>query len=44
MGEVAHGSIHYRALFMVGIILFLASLVINYIAQIIVRKYRISIG
>ena len=44
MGEVAHGSIHYRALFMVGIILFLASLVINYVAQMIVRKYRISIG
>jgi phosphate transport system permease protein len=44
MGEVAQGSIHYRALFMVGIILFLASLLINYLAQIIVRKYRISIG
>jgi len=44
MGEVAQGSIHYRALFMVGIILFFASLVINYIAQKVVRKYRISIG
>jgi phosphate transport system permease protein len=44
MGEVAQGSIHYRALFMVGIILFLLSLLINYIAQKVVRKYRISIG
>ncbi len=44
MGEVAQGSIHYRALFMVGIILFLLSLLINYIAQRVVRKYRISIG
>ena len=44
MGEVAQGSIHYRALFMVGIILFFASLIINYIAQKVVRKYRISIG
>jgi phosphate transport system permease protein len=44
MGEVAQGSIHYRALFMVGIILFLLSLLINYIAQKVVRRYRISIG
>ena len=29
---------------MVGIILFLLSLLINYIAQRVVRKYRISIG
>jgi phosphate transport system permease protein len=44
MGEVAQASIHYRALFMVGIILFLVSLLINFIAQKVVRKYRISIG
>ena len=44
MGEVAQGSIHYRALFMVGIILFLVSLVINFVAQRVVRRYRISIG
>ena len=29
MGEVVQGSIHYRALFMVGIVLFLLSLAIN---------------
>jgi phosphate transport system permease protein len=44
MGEVVTGSIHYRALFMVGIVLFLLSLGINYVAQIIVRRYSISIG
>lgn len=44
MGEVVHGSIHYRALFVVGILLFFLSLVINYLAQGVVRRYRISIG
>ena len=44
MGEVVNGSIHYRALFMVGIVLFLLSLLINYLAQHIVRRYRTSIG
>jgi phosphate transport system permease protein len=41
MGEVVHGSIHYRALFVVGILLFVLSLVINYAAQKIVRRYRL---
>ena len=31
MGEVEFGSIHYRALFMVGITLFLISLMVNYL-------------
>lgn len=44
MGEVVRGSIHYRALFVVGIVLFFIALLINYIAQGIVRRYRISIG
>jgi len=44
MGEVVRGSIHYRALFVVGIVLFFLALLINYLAQKIVRKYRISIG
>ena len=44
MGEVVPGSIHYRALFMVGIVLFLLALLINFIAQKIVARYRISIG
>ena len=43
-GEVAVGSIHRRALFMVGIVLFFLALVINYVAQRIVHRYRVSIG
>lgn len=44
MGEVVPGSIHYRALFMVGIVLFILALGINFLAQRIVHRYRISIG
>ncbi|PTY01098.1 phosphate ABC transporter permease subunit PstC [Opitutus sp. ER46] len=44
MGEVVRGSIHYRALFVVGLVLFLLSLLINFAAQKVVRRYRISIG
>lgn len=44
MGEVVRGSIHYRALFVVGLTLFLLSLIINYAAQGIVRRYRLPIG
>ncbi|HEY0864897.1 MAG TPA: phosphate ABC transporter permease subunit PstC [Lacunisphaera sp.] len=44
MGEVVRNSIHYRALFMVGVVLFLISLLINWLAQKIVRRYRISTG
>jgi phosphate transport system permease protein len=44
MGEVVRGGIHYRALFVVGIVLFFLSLLINYLAQGLVRRYRISIG
>jgi phosphate transport system permease protein len=41
MGEVVRHSIHYRALFMVGAVLFLISLLINWLAQKIVRRYRL---
>jgi phosphate transport system permease protein len=44
MGEVVRGSIHYRALFMVGLVLFVLTLGINYLAQRIVSRYRMSIG
>lgn len=44
MGEVVRNSIHYRALFMVGVVLFMISLTVNFLAQKIVRRYRISIG
>jgi phosphate transport system permease protein len=44
MGEVVRGSIHYRALFMVGLVLFGLTLLINYGAQKLVHRYRMSIG
>lgn len=44
MGEVVRNSIHYRALFMVGVVLFVISMLINWLAQKIVRRYRISSG
>jgi phosphate transport system permease protein len=44
MGEVVRGSIHYRALFMVGLVLFALTLGINYLAQRLVTRYRMSIG
>lgn len=40
MGEVEFESIHYRALFMVGIVLFLIALAVNFLAQTITHKIR----
>lgn len=42
MGEVVRGDIHYRALFVVGIFLFFLSLLINFVAQKVVHRYRIA--
>lgn len=42
--EVVNGSIHYRALFMVGVVLFFIALFINFIAQKIVRRFKLSAG
>lgn len=42
MGEVEFGSIHYRALFMVGITLFLISLLVNFLSQTIANRYKNS--
>jgi phosphate transport system permease protein len=44
MGEVVRGSMHYRALFMVGLVLFTITLAINWIAQRFVARFRMSIG
>ncbi len=41
MGEVVEGGIHYRALFMVGLLLFVLTLTINYLAQRAVRRLRL---
>ncbi len=39
MGEVGEGTLHWRALFMVGLILFLISLSLNWAAQSVIRKF-----
>jgi phosphate transport system permease protein len=44
LGEVEQGGIHWHALFTVGLLLFLISLVINFFAQRIVQRFKISIG
>ena len=44
MGEVVRGSTHYRALFMVGLVLFTITLGINWLAQRFVTRFRMSIG
>jgi len=40
MGEVATGSQHYQVLFLIGIFLFLFSLVVNIIASAVSTKQR----
>ena len=40
MGEVANGSTHYHVLFLIGIILFLISLIVNVTASAVVFKQR----
>jgi len=44
MGEAAVGSSHYQALFAIGLVLFLITLIFNLIAEIISRKYRLKLG
>jgi len=41
MGEVVRGSVHYRALFAVGMVLFLLALLINYAAQKILQRHQL---
>jgi phosphate transport system permease protein len=44
MGEAVMGSPHYHALFAIGLILFLITLAINIVAEVISRKYRLKLG
>jgi phosphate transport system permease protein len=44
MGETVVGSLHYHALFAIGLILFLITLVFNIVAEIISRRFRIKLG
>lgn len=40
MGEVPFGSVHYHALFAVGIVLFVITFVINFIADKVMKRFR----
>jgi phosphate transport system permease protein len=40
MGEVANGSVHYHALFLIGIVLFVITLVVNLVAASVVFRQR----
>ena len=42
LGEVPFGSVHYRALFVVGMLLFAIVLAINWTAQRLLHKFRIG--
>lgn len=44
MGESAVGSEHYHALFAIGLILFLITLIFNVIAEHISKKHRVKLG
>ncbi|MBN2601163.1 MAG: phosphate ABC transporter permease subunit PstC [Candidatus Marinimicrobia bacterium] len=44
MGEAVMGGAHYHALFAIGLILFLITLVFNIIAEFISRRYRLKLG
>ena len=44
MGEAVMGSLHFHALFAIGLVLFLITFAINIIAEIISRRYRLKLG
>jgi phosphate transport system permease protein len=44
MGEAVLGGLHYHALFAIGLILFLITLGINIIAEVISRRFRLKLG
>lgn len=44
MGEAVMGSPHFHALFAIGLILFLITLMINIVAEVISRKFRLKLG
>ncbi len=44
MGEAVMGSAHFSALFAIGLILFLITLIINILAEIVSRRFRLKLG
>jgi len=39
-GEVEYGSVHYNVLFLVGLVLFIITFIINFLAEWVTRRYR----
>ena len=44
MGEAVMGSLHYNALFSIGLVLFLITFVFNIIAELVSRRFRLKLG
>ncbi|HQI80556.1 MAG TPA: phosphate ABC transporter permease subunit PstC [Deltaproteobacteria bacterium] len=44
MGEAVMGSLHFSALFAIGLILFLITLGVNVIAEVVSRRFRLKLG
>ncbi len=44
MGEAVMGSLHYHALFAIGLILFIITLFFNVVAEVISRRFRLKLG
>ncbi len=42
MGEIAQGEVHYQALFCIGLVLLLITLLLNMAAQAVLKKYKIG--
>lgn len=44
MGEAVMGSLHYNALFSIGLVLFVITLVFNIIAEMVCKRFRLKLG
>jgi len=44
MGEAVMGSLHYNALFSIGLVLFVFTMIFNVIAEIVSRRFRLKLG
>ncbi|MDR3048662.1 MAG: phosphate ABC transporter permease subunit PstC [Elusimicrobiota bacterium] len=44
MGEAAYGSLHFSALFEIGLLLFFMTFILNFISERISKKYRLKLG
>ncbi|HQJ15898.1 MAG TPA: ABC transporter permease subunit, partial [Candidatus Omnitrophota bacterium] len=44
MGEAVMGSLHYNALFSIGLVLFVITLVFNMIAEMVCKRFRLKLG